>query len=86
MAKYKISIKSTAAKELEDIPKKELRKIIKRIQSLAENPRTHGAQKLSGQEQYRVRQGDYRIVYSIKDKDSIIDIVKIGHRREIYRS
>ncbi len=86
MAKYKISIKSTAAKELEDIPKKELRKIIKRIQSLAENPRAHGAQKLSGQEQYRVRQGDYRIVYSIEDKDSIIDIVKIGHRREIYRS
>jgi len=86
MAKYIISIKSTAAKELDDIPKKELRKIIKRIQSLAENPRVHGAQKLSGQEQYRVRQGDYRIVYSIKDKDSIIDIVKIGHRREIYRS
>jgi len=86
MAKYKISIKSTAAKELEDIPKKELRKIIKRIQSLAENPRAQGAQKLSGQEQYRVRQGDYRIVYSIKDKDRIIDIVKIGHRREIYRS
>ncbi len=85
MAKYKISIKSTAAKELEDIPKKELRKIIKRIQSLAENPRAHGAQKLSGQEQYRVRQGDYRIIYSINDKDLVVDIVKIGHRREIYR-
>jgi len=85
MAKYKITIKKSAAKELEDIPKKDLRKIIKPIQSLAQNPRHQGAQKLSAKEQYRVRQGDYRIVYSIEDKDSIIDIVKIGHRREIYR-
>ena len=85
MAKYKITIKKSAAKELEDIPKKELRKIIKRIQSLAQNPRAQRSQKLSGKEQYRVRQGDYRIVYSIEDKDRTIGIVKIGHRREIYR-
>ena len=85
MAKYKITIKKSAAKELEDIPKKDLRKIIKRIQSLAQNPRPPGSQKLSGKDRFRVRQGNYRIVYSIKDKDSIIDIVKIGHRREIYR-
>jgi len=86
MAKYKITIKKSAAKELEEIPKGDLRKIVKRIQSLARNPRLPGSQKLSGQEQYRVRQGDYRIVYSIDDKDLVIDIVKIGHRREIYRS
>ena len=85
MAKYKITIKKSAAKELEDIPKKDLRKIVKRIQSLAQNPRPPGSQKLSGKGRYRVRQGDYRIVYSTKDKNSIIDIVKIGHRREIYR-
>ena len=85
MAKYKITIKKSAAKELEDIPKKELRKIIKRIQSLAQNPRAQRSQKLSGKEQYRVRQVDYRIVYSIEDKHTTIDIVKIGHRREIYR-
>jgi len=86
MAKYRITIKKSAAKELEDIPKKDLRKIVKRIQSLAENPRPYGSQKLSRKEQYRIRQGDYRIVYSIEDRDSLIDIVKIGHRREIYRS
>ena len=86
MVKYKVTIKKSAAKELEEIPRKELRKIVGRIQSLAQNPRPHGSQKLSRQEQYRVRQGDYRIVYSIDDKDSVIDIVKIGHRREIYRS
>ncbi len=86
MAEYKITINKSAAKELEDIPQKDLRKIIKRIRSLARDPRPYGSQKLSGQERYRVRQGDYRIVYSIEDKDLLIDIVKIGHRREIYRS
>ena len=74
MAKYKITIKKSAAKELEDIPKKDLRKIIKRIQSLAQNPRPHGSQKLSAQSRFRVRQGDYRIVYSVEDKNSIVDI------------
>lgn len=85
MAKYKITIKKSAAKELQDIPKKDLLKIIKRIQSLAENPRPTGSQKLSAREQYRIRQGDYRIVYSIDDKKLLVDIVKIGHRREVYR-
>ncbi|HIJ51900.1 MAG TPA: type II toxin-antitoxin system RelE/ParE family toxin [Planctomycetes bacterium] len=85
MAKYKITIKKSAAKELSDIPKKDLPKIVKRIQSLAQNPRPHGSQKLSGQEQYRIRQGDYRIVYSVNDKVLAVDVFKIGHRREVYR-
>ena len=85
MEKYKITIKKSAAKELEDIHKKDLRRIVKRIQSLTQNPRPHGCQKLSGQSRFRIRHGDYRIVYSIDDKDCIVDIVKIGHRREIYR-
>lgn len=84
MAKYRITIKNSAAKELEALPKKDLQRIIKRIQTLAQNPRPDGSQKLSGKEQYRVRQGDYRIVYSIEDKDSQVDIFKIGHRREVY--
>jgi mRNA interferase RelE/StbE len=85
MAKYKITIKKSAAKELSDIPKKELPKIVKRIQTLAQNPRPHGSQKLSRKEEYRVRQGDYRIVYSVDDKVLTVDLVKIGHRREVYR-
>ena len=85
MVEYKITIKKSAAKELEDTPKKDLRKIVKRIQFLARNPRPPGCQKLSGQSRFRIRQGDYRIVYSIEDKARIVDIVKIGHRREIYR-
>ncbi len=86
MAKYKISVKKSAAKELEDIPKRDLQKIIKRIQLLAKNPRPLGSQKLSHKEQYRIRQGDYRIVYVIQEKELAIHLVKIGHRREIYRS
>ena len=85
MAKYNLTIKKSAAKELQDIPKKDLLRIIKHIQSLAENPRPAGSQKLSSREQYRVRQGDYRIIYSIDDGQLVVDVVKIGHRREVYR-
>ena len=85
MAKYKITIKKSAAKELADIPKKDLPKIVKRIQALAQNPRPDDSKRLSRKEQYRVRQGDYRIVYSVDDKVMAVEIVKIGHRREVYR-
>ena len=85
MAKYKITIKKSAAKELSGTPKKDLPKIIKRIQSLAQNPRPRGSQKLSHKDEYRVRQGDYRIVHSVDDEILAVDVVKIGHRREVYR-
>jgi len=85
VAKYKITIKKSAAKELQDIPRKDLQKIVNRIKTLALNPRPIGSQKLSARQQYRIRQDDYRIVYSIDDKELLVDIVKIGHRREIYR-
>ncbi|RKY09668.1 MAG: type II toxin-antitoxin system mRNA interferase toxin, RelE/StbE family [Planctomycetota bacterium] len=85
MARYRITIKKSAAKELEDIPKKDLAKIVKRIQSLGRSQRPHGCQKLSGQNRLRIRHRDYRIIYSIDDKDCVVNIVKIGHRREIYR-
>jgi len=86
MAKYKILIKESAVKELENIPKKSLKQIIQRIQSLADNPRPKGSQKLSAQERYRIRQGDYRIIYSILDDQATVQVYKIGHRREVYRS
>ena len=86
MAKYKILIKESAIKELESVPQKSLKQIVKRIQSLAENPRPKGSQKLSAQERYRIRQGDYRIIYSIQDDHTTVHVNKIGHRREVYRS
>ena len=85
MAKYEISVKKSAVKELGDVPKKELQKIVKKIQALSAEPRPEGSQKLSHQEQYRIRQGDYRVVYSIDDDNFKVHIIKVGYRREIYR-
>ena len=85
MERYSVSIKTSALKELEQIPSKVIRQITRRIQFLAENPRPPGCEKLSGREQYRIRQGNYRILYSIDDKTKVVDIVKVAHRREVYR-
>ena len=85
MASYKLLIKPSAAKELEAISTKDRRKVSIRIEALASEPRPHGGEKLSGQEHYRVRQGDYRVVYGIDDAAQTVLIVKIGHRRDVYR-
>ena len=82
MGKFKILIKRSAQKELECIPKLYLVPISKIILSLSENPRPTGSEKLSGEEKYRIRKGPYRIVYSIHDRDLIIWVVKVAHRRE----
>lgn len=84
MAKYELSVKKSAVKELEGIPKKELQKIVKKIQDLSSEPRPQGSQKLSHKEQYRIRQGDYRVIYSIDDDNLAVHIIKVGHRREVY--
>ena len=87
MAKYNLRIKKSARKELESIATKtDRRRIIKRIQSLADNPRPPGALKLSGLERYRIRQGRYRILYTIEDTVLVIHVIKIGHRKDVYRS
>ena len=85
MAEYKIFFKKSVWKDFESIPKKDLRKILQRIDLLAENPRLQGSQKLSGQERYRIRQGHYRIVYSIQDNELTVWIVKVSHRKDIYK-
>ena len=85
MAKYKIRIKKTAIKELNNLPPSDLKKIIQRIQSLADDPRPPGCKKLSGEEKYRIRSGNYRILYMIEDDVLVIYIVKIAHRRDVYR-
>ena len=85
MGKYKVFIRASASKELAVIPKKSLQKTVDRIRCLEENPKPVGCEKLSAQERYRLRQGNYRIVYSILDNEQTIHIVKIGHRKEVYR-
>ncbi|MBU2536863.1 MAG: type II toxin-antitoxin system RelE/ParE family toxin [Proteobacteria bacterium] len=85
MAVYNLFFKDSVRKDLDSIPKNDLRRIIERIESLAENPRPLGCEKLSGQEKYRLRQGNYRIIYSIQDTQLTVWVVKVGHRREVYR-
>lgn len=86
MASYNLEIKRSAAKELGQLPPKDRGRIVARIQLLAQDPRPQGAEKLSGQERYRIRQGDYRILYEIEDDILRVMVVKIGHRRDVYRS
>ena len=86
MAKYEAFIKPSAAKELEGVgTKKDRQRIVARIRELTENPRPPGFQKLSGADKYRIRCGNYRVVHSINDDEFLVQVVKIGHRREVYR-
>jgi mRNA interferase RelE/StbE len=85
MAKYKIEIKKSAVKEISNLPQKELLKILSKIESLADNPRPIGAIKLSGDDRYRLRVGIYRILYQIFDDRLIVIVVKVGHRKDIYK-
>ena len=85
MASYSVLIKPSAVKELEALPRKDRLRITEKIRALATNPRPAGSEKLSAQEQHRLRQGRYRIVYSIADKEQAVVVVKIAHRKEAYR-
>ena len=85
MASYKVLIKRLAAKELEALPAKDRGRVAARIQQLSSDPRPPGCEKLSGDDRYRIRQGNYRIIYSVEDKVLIVMVVKVGHRRDIYR-
>jgi mRNA interferase RelE/StbE len=85
MASYRLTFRKSVAKDLRSIPPNDLSRILKRIEALADDPRPMGSEKLSGQERYRVRQGVYRIVYEIQDEELVIIVVKVGHRREVYR-
>jgi len=85
MASYSIEIKKSAAKEIAALPRNDTERIIRKIQLLADDPRPHGCRKLSGEEKYRIRVGPYRILYQIEDEKLVIYVVKVGHRREVYR-
>ena len=85
MAAYKIFFKKSVEKDFKGIPKNDLAKILKRIETLAEDPRPPGCDKLTGQEKYRLRQGRYRILYSIQDDELTVWVVKVAHRKDIYR-
>ena len=85
MAAYKLFFKKSVQKDFDSIPKKDLKRILSRIESLSEDPRPKGCEKLTGQERYRLRQGRYWIIYSIQDDELTVWVVKVGHRKHIYR-
>ena len=83
MASYNLVITKSAAKELERVPGKDRRRVVERIGALAHNPGPPGCEKLSGEDKYRVRHGDYRILYEIVDDQLIVTVVRVGHRRDV---
>jgi mRNA interferase RelE/StbE len=85
MASYSLAFKQSVARDLRSIPNKDVKRILKRINSLRDDPRAEGCVKLSNQEKYRVRQGSYRIVYQIQDTELVILVVKVAHRGQVYQ-
>jgi mRNA interferase RelE/StbE len=86
VARYNVFIKPSAVKEIEAIDsKKDRNRVVRRIQALAGDPRPTGVEKLSGEEKYRLRQGSYRIVYAIEDDRLVVYVVRVGHRKDVYR-
>jgi mRNA interferase RelE/StbE len=87
VADYSLSIKPSAAKELQEISDNvTLTRLIEKIKTLATQPRPSGSEKLAGRQNlYRVRQGSYRVMYSVDDQSRVVDVVKVGHRRDVYR-
>lgn len=87
MGQYRVLIKPSAVKEIEAVPrKKDRQRIVKKIEQLGDEPRPAGCQKLSGHGRYRIRQGQYRIVYGVEDDKLIVYVVKVGHRKDVYRA
>jgi mRNA interferase RelE/StbE len=84
-APYRLQIKRSAERELRGTPKPDMARIVRRIEKLAEDPRPPGCEKLFDTECHRIRQGDYRILYTVDDKQRFVEIYKIGHRREVYK-
>ena len=85
MAGYRVLFKESVWKDFNSVPKKDLKKILKRIEQLSENPRPPGCEKFTGKDRYRLRQGRYRNIYSIQDDKLTVWVVKVGHRKDAYR-
>ncbi len=85
MARYRLLFKKSIAKDLCAIPNKDVQRILKRIETLADNPRPDECEKLTDQERYRIRQGSYRILYEAQDDVRAVVVVKVSHRRDVYQ-
>ena len=86
MARYELRFKPSVAKDLRGMPKQDVQRIMNCIESLRDDPRAAGCKKLAGAELFRVRQGVYRIVYAIDDGAVTVEVVRVGHRGDVYRN
>lgn len=85
MERYKILFRKSVARDMRRISTRDLRRILAVIDALSDDPRPAGCERLSGQDRHRLREGDYRIIYEIKDDEVIVVVVKNGHRKDVYR-
>ena len=85
MARFELVFRKSVARDLRRIPGRDVRRILDRIEALRDDPRPPGCEKLSGQERYRIRQGAYRVLYEIMDACLVVTVVKVGHRKDVYR-
>ena len=85
MARYELRVRPSVTKDLRGIPKTDVKRILARMEGLRDDPRAPSCEKLSGAELYRVRQGVYRIVYEIHDEWIVVEVIRVGHRSEVYR-
>lgn len=85
MAAYSVLVTRSAEKEIERLPVDVRRLVVRRILALADDPRPHGSQKLTGEDKYRIRQGAYRVVYTIEDAIVTVTVVRVAHRSDVYR-
>ncbi len=86
MARYELRFRKSVSKDLDPIPKRDVQRIIEAVQALADDPRPPQSRKLSGSEKYRLRCGVYRVLYEIQDDVLVVCIVKVGHRKDVYRN
>jgi mRNA interferase RelE/StbE len=86
VARFRLLSKPSTVKDIEAIPlKRDRRRVVERISRLAEDPGPLGAEKISGQDKYRLRPGRYCVLYTIQDQDLVVQVVKVGHRQDVYR-
>jgi len=86
MAKYSLTFKKSVSKDLRAIPNSDVDRILNKIKQLADNPRPVDCTKLSGSEKYRIRQGNYRVIYEIKDSVLVVCVIKVAHRSNVYKN
>ena len=84
--RYEVKLKTSAIKQLKKLDKKQAERILIKIYLLGDNPYPNGAEQLTGQKAFRIRVGDYRIIYEVRNKQLLIQVIRVGHRKDVYKA